>query len=185
MRHPEATCFSSPKDLGAPRESSAFFADEKNARLARFLIGLAGHFRGRLRQQRGLPHNIFQLPPLQLRQRTRLLNPHEVAYYDPEGSPTAGEAWSSYWYNGKIYTNDIRRGQDVYDFILPSNVYGATFGHLNAQTQEDLLPPIAPLPALTSLITARQGALTGRLARQGHRGLVTARARGWLLRARG
>jgi hypothetical protein len=38
MRHPEATCFSSPKDLGAPRESSAFFADEKNARLARFPI---------------------------------------------------------------------------------------------------------------------------------------------------
>ena len=67
-------------------------------------------------------------------------SPHEIAYYDPEGSPTAGEAWSAYWYNGKIYTNDIRRGQDVFNFVLPSSTYGATFTHLNAQTQEDLLP---------------------------------------------
>jgi hypothetical protein len=36
--HPEATRLLSPKDLGVPRESSAFFADEKNARLARFPI---------------------------------------------------------------------------------------------------------------------------------------------------
>jgi len=38
IRHPEATCFSSPKDLGAPCGSSAFFADEQIARLAHFLI---------------------------------------------------------------------------------------------------------------------------------------------------
>jgi hypothetical protein len=35
--HPEATCLSSPKDLGAPRKSSALFADDKSARLTRFL----------------------------------------------------------------------------------------------------------------------------------------------------
>src|SRR5260221_5809813 len=32
------------------------------------------------RNQRGLAHNVFQLPALQLRQRTRLLNPHHVAH---------------------------------------------------------------------------------------------------------
>ena len=32
-----ATCFSSPKDLGALRESTAFFAVEQIARLAHFL----------------------------------------------------------------------------------------------------------------------------------------------------
>jgi hypothetical protein len=35
--HPEATCLSSPKDLGAPRESTAFFAVEQTARLAHIL----------------------------------------------------------------------------------------------------------------------------------------------------
>jgi hypothetical protein len=111
-------------------------------------------------------------------------NPHEIAYYDPEGSPTAGEAWSAYWYNGKIYTNDIRRGQDVYDFILPSNVYGATFTHLNAQTQEDLLPSIPATPVLSRLLKHR-GAPTGRWARQGRHRRSTARARASLSRARG
>jgi hypothetical protein len=36
--HPEATRFSSPKDLGAPRESTVFFAVEQTAPLAHFLI---------------------------------------------------------------------------------------------------------------------------------------------------
>ena len=103
-------------------------------------------------------------------------SPHEVAYYDPEGSPTAGEAWSSYWYNGKIYTNDIRRGQDVYDLLLPSSQYGATFTHLNAQTQEELLPRLS---------VAHRGALTGRLARQVRQKRLTARGRVSLSRARG
>ena len=67
-------------------------------------------------------------------------SPHEVAYFDPEGSPTSGEAWSSYWYNGKIYTNDIRRGQDVFDYLTPTDPFGITWDHLNPQTQESLLP---------------------------------------------
>jgi hypothetical protein len=32
--HPEATCLSSPKDLGGPRESPAVFAGDQIARLA-------------------------------------------------------------------------------------------------------------------------------------------------------
>lgn len=111
-------------------------------------------------------------------------NPHEIAYYDPESNPTAGEAWSSYWYNGKIYANDIRRGQDVFDLILPSNVYGATFGHLNAQTQEQLITSRPTTPVLSRLLKHR-GAPTDRWARQGRHRRVTARARASLSRARG
>jgi hypothetical protein len=111
-------------------------------------------------------------------------NPHEVAYYDPEGSPTPGEAWSSYWYNGKIYANDIRRGQDVYNIVLPSTQYGATFTHLNAQTQEDLLPSMSATPSLSQLIGHRR-ALTGRWARQERHRRVTARGPASLSRARG
>jgi hypothetical protein len=40
-------------------------------------------------------------------------NPHEVAYYDVDAS-SQSYAWSSYWYNGRIYTNDISRGQDIF-----------------------------------------------------------------------
>ncbi len=81
-------------------------------------------------------------------------SPHEVAYYDPEGNPTSGEAWSSYWYNGKIYTNDIRRGQDVFDYLTPTDPFGITWDHLNAQTQETMLPRISLAgPALSGLVS--------------------------------
>ena len=93
---------------------------------------------------------------------TNPTSPHEIAYYDAQGSPVASDAWSSYWYNGKIYTNDIGRGQDVFNFVLPATVYGATFTHLNAQTQEDLLPSISATPVLSRLLGHRhRGALTG------------------------
>jgi hypothetical protein len=85
-------------------------------------------------------------------------SPHEIAYYDADGSPTQSYAWSSYWYNGKIYTNDISRGQDVFDFVLPRTEYGATFTHLNAQTQENLLPSSSSKPALSQLVSQRHRA---------------------------
>ena len=98
-------------------------------------------------------------------------SPVEVAYYDATGSPAASDAWSSYWYNGKIYTNDIGRGQDVFDFLTPTNPFGMTVDHLNAQTQEMLLPRFFfSKPAFR-----RHGALTGHRARQGR--LVRAIAR--------
>jgi WD40 repeat protein len=83
---------------------------------------------------------------------TNPANPHEIAYYDATGSPRPSDAWSSYWYNGKIYTNDISRGQDVFDFVLPRTQYGVTFTHLNAQTQENLLPSMSSMPALSQLL---------------------------------
>jgi hypothetical protein len=45
--HPEATRFSAPKDLGAPRESPALFAGDQTARPAHILINLNarhGHY---------------------------------------------------------------------------------------------------------------------------------------------
>jgi hypothetical protein len=77
---------------------------------------------------------------------TNPMQPTEIAYYDPEGSPTSGETWSSYWYNGKIYANDMRRGQDVFNILTPYTPYAQQWTHLNAQTQEDLY-----IPSLTAL----------------------------------
>jgi hypothetical protein len=75
---------------------------------------------------------------------TNPTNPQEVAYYDAD-SP-AGEVWSSYWYNGRIYANDMNRGVDVFNMLTPYRPYGQQWTHLNAQTQEDLY-----IPSLTAL----------------------------------
>ena len=67
-----------------------------------------------------------------------------VAFYDFD-SPS-GESWSSYWYNGRIYSNDMVRGVDVFSMVTPWSPYGQQWTHLNAQTQEDLY-----IPSLTAL----------------------------------
>ena len=43
-------------------------------------------------------------------------NAEEVAYADPAPLPDAarGGAWSTYWYNGRIYESDITRGLNVW-----------------------------------------------------------------------
>ncbi|HMJ01057.1 MAG TPA: hypothetical protein VK488_14570 [Gaiellaceae bacterium] len=65
-------------------------------------------------------------------------NPHEIAYYVGTTGRGRADTWSSYWYNGKIYANDITRGLDVFNLVLPNARYGETWDHLNPQTQEDL-----------------------------------------------
>ena len=78
--------------------------------------------------------------------------PVEVAYYDANSGRGSADTWSSYWYNGHIYANDITRGVDVFDIVTRSSRYAAQWGHLNAQTQEDLLsPPIGNTTALARL----------------------------------
>jgi hypothetical protein len=60
----------------------------------------------------------------------------EVGFYRPSGAST----WSSYWYNGFVYTNDIFRGVDV--MLLSDNSRSAAskvLPHLNPQTQEALI----------------------------------------------
>ena len=75
--------------------------------------------------------------------------PTEIAFYKATGGRGSADTWSSYWYNGKIYANDIVRGLDVFNIITPGVPYGETWTHLNAQTQEQFYPP--PLRSMTPL----------------------------------
>ena len=75
----------------------------------------------------------------------------EIAYFDADGvdtNPGAGapnpnaDTWSSYWYNGNIFANDIARGVDVFGLTgQPAQmVAGARrLDHFNPQTQECLI----------------------------------------------
>jgi hypothetical protein len=63
--------------------------------------------------------------------------PSEIGYYVATTDRRA-DTWSSYWYNGKIYANDISRGQDVFQLDISGDTQ--TWDHLNQQTQEDLSP---------------------------------------------
>jgi hypothetical protein len=62
-------------------------------------------------------------------------DPVEVAHNDPHGANT----WSSYWYNGNIYTNDTGRGFDV--MLLADRVRAGAvkLPHLNPQTQVNVI----------------------------------------------
>jgi hypothetical protein len=65
-------------------------------------------------------------------------NPKEIGWFDRgpinETRIVAGGHWSSYWYNGKIYANEIQRGLDV---LLVSGLGGGfKLPYFNAQTQE-------------------------------------------------
>jgi hypothetical protein len=62
-------------------------------------------------------------------------NPMEVGHHDPHGANT----WSSYWYNGHIWTNDGGRGVDV--MLLADKVRAGTqkLPHSNPQTQDAVL----------------------------------------------
>jgi hypothetical protein len=50
-------------------------------------------------------------------------NPYEIAYFDrgpyDAARLTSAGAWSSYWYNGRIYSSEIARGLDVLE-LQPS-----------------------------------------------------------------
>jgi hypothetical protein len=63
-------------------------------------------------------------------------HPVEVAHNDPHGANT----WSSYWYNGRIYTNDTGRGFDIMLLADPVRAMAKRQSYLNPQTQETLLP---------------------------------------------
>ncbi|MFP5299567.1 MAG: hypothetical protein ACLGHL_11330, partial [Actinomycetota bacterium] len=60
----------------------------------------------------------------------------EIGYYRPSG----GRTWSSYWYNGRIFTNDSLRGVDVMDLVGPEVAGNRRLPYLNPQTQEALIP---------------------------------------------
>jgi hypothetical protein len=86
-------------------------------------------------------------------------NPVEIGYYVGTTGRGRADTWSSYWYNGKIYANDITRGVDVFDFVLPHAVYGYQWTHLNAQTQDLMYPP--PIATMTPIARLAIGAHGG------------------------
>jgi hypothetical protein len=80
-------------------------------------------------------------------------DPRQLAYYipsettSPDQQPTEAAAWSSYWYNGYVFSNNFdedvnsiskrSRGLDVFKVDLPSVNKGAVrLGRLNPQVQE-------------------------------------------------
>lgn len=65
----------------------------------------------------------------------------EIAWFDAENGDGRGEAstWSSYWYKGHVFANDMNRGVDVFEYT-GDRIWGdRSLPHLNPQTQERLL----------------------------------------------
>jgi hypothetical protein len=64
----------------------------------------------------------------------------EIAFADPAPLSTTtlitGGDWSSYWYDGRIYESDIRRGLIIWDLSDKAVVGAKKLGHLNPQTAE-------------------------------------------------
>ncbi len=60
----------------------------------------------------------------------------EVGYFRPHG----GSAWSSYWYNGFIYTNDIFRGVDLLLLSDKARAGARKLSFMNPQSQINLIP---------------------------------------------
>jgi hypothetical protein len=58
--------------------------------------------------------------------------PTEVGHWDPHGANT----WSSYWYNGHIFTNDSGRGIDVLNLSDGVRAGVQRMRHSNPQTQD-------------------------------------------------
>ncbi len=71
-------------------------------------------------------------------------NAEEIAFADPaplsDTSLIGGGDWSAYWYDGRIYESDMKRGLLVWN-LSDNAVAGAKkLGHLNPQTQETSFP---------------------------------------------
>jgi RTX calcium-binding nonapeptide repeat (4 copies)/LVIVD repeat len=82
-------------------------------------------------------------------------NPTEIGHYrnmsmpnDPTTPATpetlSSNQWSTYWYNGHIYVNDIGRGFEVYSMSSPKLENAIDLPHLNPQVQEDVIPQSIP-----------------------------------------
>ncbi|MFF4875433.1 LVIVD repeat-containing protein [Micromonospora sp. NPDC000668] len=87
-------------------------------------------------------------------------NPVEVAYWErgplSDTRRILGGAWSTYYHNGYIYSNDIQKGFDVLKLDDPrtNNARAVSFAELNVQTQPSY-------PACTTVLRDRQnGGLT-------------------------
>lgn len=59
----------------------------------------------------------------------------EIGHAQPHGA----NAWSSYWYNGHVYTNDILRGLDIFLLSDKARATAKKLPYLNPQTQESVI----------------------------------------------
>jgi hypothetical protein len=86
----------------------------------------------------------------------------EIAYADPAPlSPTSlvlGGDWSTYWYNGRIFEADIRRGLIVWGLNDRRNSGTPTLPYLNPQTQEFSFP-LDTTPPTTEVTGVEDGAI--------------------------
>lgn len=65
-------------------------------------------------------------------------SPKEVAFFKPMNP--MGASWSSYWYNGEVYSNDIERGLDIIRLVgKPRAGNGTGLPFANPQTQMDVI----------------------------------------------
>jgi hypothetical protein len=75
-------------------------------------------------------------------------NAKEIAFADPAPlvNPTnpnaivGGGDWSSYWYDGRIYESDMKRGLIIWNLTDRAVAGARKLGHLNPQTQETSAP---------------------------------------------
>jgi hypothetical protein len=67
-------------------------------------------------------------------------DPQQIAFYDPK-TGVAGNSWSSHWYNGFVYANNLGTcGVDVFEVDHPALANHVLLPRLNAQTQERPVP---------------------------------------------
>jgi hypothetical protein len=69
----------------------------------------------------------------------------EIGFYDLAGpSGTGSNSWSSYWYNGYIYVNDIGRGLETLAFNDARKENAVTLPFFNPQTQMNVINQTRP-----------------------------------------
>jgi hypothetical protein len=69
----------------------------------------------------------------------------EIGFFDAQANPASSDAWSSYWYNGFIYVNDIARGLDTLAFNDPRAENAVELPFFNPQTQMNVIPQNPPI----------------------------------------
>lgn len=102
-------------------------------------------------------------------------NAKQIAYYIPAEPVTEGAeaseaaAWSSYWYNGRVYSNnyhnpnsptdaeEVRRGFDVFSVNHANLADAIGLERLNPQLQEPLPPPVTTPGAAAVIDMPRRG----------------------------
>ncbi len=116
-------------------------------------------------------------------------NPREIAYFDrgpvDSNEMVMGGAWSTYWYNGRIYSSEISRGLDVLKMVpgplLTENELEAArtveFEELNVQMQPKITWPPSYAKARAYLDQlARSGGLEDGRIREARATLAAAEA---------